>query len=395
MRLNVLHLTDSWGPGGAETVYADLATGLDEARFSSVAGLPRATGWLHDEVCRRGLAPLVFPTSGSFDTGHVARLVRAIRQLRVDVVQAHTFGTIVYASVAGRLTGTPVVSTLHGRVDLALDARHRGIKWQLIRLGSSRVVCVSQALHSELSRSRFAPPPGRLAVIRNGVDVSTFRPGHDAARRQELGAGSDVVLIGAVGNVRRVKGYEVLLDAAALLVERGEKFRVAILGQIDNDAYPELEARRRALGLEEAVCFAGFRTDVPELLRAFDVYVLTSHSEGFPLSTIQAMASGLPTVATRCGGPEEMLSDGSTGWLVERNSPAAVAEALQRLIRDPEMRSRMGRRARDEAVERYSTSVMIEQYERLYETLAGATSSPRTAQEALAPVERAKEAVGQ
>jgi len=371
----VLHLTDSWGPGGAETVFADVANGLDTERFQSFAGLPRASDWLHDEMVRRGMTPRIFPTAGAVDVRHVVRLSRAIRELRIDVVQAHTFGTSVYASLAGAVTRVPTVCTLHGRVDLALSDRFRKTKWAIIRLGATRVIAVSTALREELLQSAPAFPADRVDVIYNGVDTTVFHPGYDADRRAELGVGPGEILVGAVGNVRPVKGYEVLLEAAAALAGRGLRCKFAIIGQTNNAAYEQLRARSTALGLDDVVRFAGFRRDVPELYRSFDIYVITSHSEGFPLSTIQALSSGLPVVATRCGGPEEMVVDGVNGWLVERGSGTAVADGIERLVQDPVSRDHMGAAARETALNRFSTSEMIRQYEELYEAITPGASA--------------------
>jgi glycosyltransferase involved in cell wall biosynthesis len=376
----ILHLTDSWGPGGAETVFTDLAAKLAPASFESVVGVPRATGWLYEELGRRGIIPLVFPSSGALDLRHVARLVRVIRQRRIDVVQAHCFGTSVYASAAGLLTRIPVVGTLHGRVDIAAGERHRDLKWRLVRRGAARVVCVSQSLRRELVSATPFLDPARIPVIYNGVDVETFFPGASEEKRREIGVRPGRVLIGAVGNVRHVKGYEVLVDAVGTLVRLGLDADVVIIGKGGNEFERDLIQQAEASGVRDRLHFLGFRSDVAELYRALDIYVLTSHSEGFPLSTIQALASGLPVVATRCGGPEEMVDDGVDGFLVERGSGTAVADGLARLIADPALRRRLGSRAREKAVSRFSTAAMVSGYEALYSSLvpkpADAISEP-------------------
>jgi glycosyltransferase involved in cell wall biosynthesis len=146
------------------------------------------------------------------------------------------------------------------------------------------------------------------------------------------------------------------------------------VGQVDNPLHDELLRRRNELGLSEVVSFAGFRTDVADLYRAFDVYVLTSHSEGFPLSMIQAMASGLPVVATRCGGPEEMVEHGVNGLLTALGSGDAAADALDLLIHDSAMRSRMGNCSRDLAVTRFSTAAMVSAYQEMYQQLVAPPS---------------------
>lgn len=364
----VLHLIDSWGAGGAETVFADLVAGLDPARFHSLAAVSRPTGWLHDELRRRGAEPVILPPGGAFDFRHLAHVAGLIRRERVDLVQTHTFGTSVYAATAGFLCRIPVVATLHGFVDLARDDARRAIKLRALSTGTRRIVCVSHSLRRALLEESPLRPE-HVAVIFNGVDAARFHPGRNQALRRELGVADDELLVGAVGNVRRAKGYEILLEATALLARDGVRCRIVIAGIADGPLFAELEARRAALGLGSMVRFIGFRDDVDEFYRALDIYVLTSHSEGFSLSTVQALASGLPVVATRCGGPEEIVTDGVDGVLTPPGSPREIAAAIATLANDPARRSRLAGAARGAADSRFSTGAMLGAYQNLYEEL--------------------------
>lgn len=367
--IRVLHLTDSWGPGGAETIFACLASGIGAPQFESLSGVPRASGWLYDTLRERGIEPIILPNSGPFDLAHLGRVVRTIQRCRIDLIQAHTIGTGVYAAVAGFISRIPVVCTLHGRIDLALDDRYRAAKFRILSTSGAILVPVSQSLRAELL-STTPVTEDHAPVIYNGVDVERFRPGRNSRLRSELAIGDHEIVIGAVGNVRPVKGYEVLLDAAARLKDRGHSFRIVIVGQTIGEPFAEIERRRAELGLTDKVLFAGFSDRPEDFYRLFDIYVLTSHSEGFPLSTLQALAAGLPIVATRCGGPEEMLSDGNTGLLAEKGSGRDVADKLEMLIANETLRRQMGAAARDQAEKSYSTDVMLREYSRLYQNLA-------------------------
>lgn len=367
----ILHVIDSWGAGGAETVFTDLASGLDPARFESFAAVPRASEWVYEELRRRGLKPAILPSGGAFDLKHLVRLTRLIRQLRIDLVQAHTFGTTVYASAAGRLRGIPVVGTFHGFIDVAHGDPRRALKFRALAAGASRIVCVSASLRRELLAASPITPDHAL-VIFNGVDTDRFYPGRDEELRAELGIEPDELLVGAVGNVRRAKGYEVLLEAAGLLRRAGTKCRIVVAGLTGGTLFPELERRHAELGLGNAVRFIGFREDAERLYRALDVYLLTSHSEGFSLSTVQALASGLPVVATRCGGPEEIITDGADGLLTTPGSASEIANAIQSLAADGALRSRLSTAARTAAVSRFSTATMLGRYEQLYDELTPA-----------------------
>ena len=376
----VLHTIDTTGPGGAETVYVDLVARLDPARFTSVttspvphAGITRPgvseRGWLHDALRRHGHQPLALTTRSTIDWRYVARLVRLVRQHRAEVIHAHLLTSSVYAGIAGRLCGVPVIATFHGESDAQRGDPRRAAKLRAVGLGASRVVFVSEYLRRSLLAD--APiPASKTTVIYNGIDVGAFAPGLDRAARAELGVPDDAFLVGAVGNVRTAKAYEVLLRAIAQLAARAPHVHAAIVGDLEDAETARLLALRAELGLEHRVRFLGFRSDVPRLLRAFDAYALTSSSEGFSIALVQAMAAGRPVVATRSGGPVEILDHGRTGVLVGCNAPAEVAAALQGFIDAPEAAAALGQAARTAAAERFSVDATVRTYESLYESLA-------------------------
>jgi len=208
-----------------------------------------------------------------------------------------------------------------------------------------------------------------MSVIHNGIDTAHFRPGTDTSLRRQLGIAEDELLIGAVGNVRISKAYDVLLRAAALLVQRGVPFRVVIIGQTSGQPglFEELSRLCVDLGLESHVTFAGLRNDIADVMRNFDVYVLSSRAEGFSLTTVEAMATGLAVVATRSGGPEEIVEDGVTGLLVTSDSPEALADGLQSVAQTQQTRRDLGGAARQSVENRFSVSAMVAQYEIVYD----------------------------
>jgi glycosyltransferase involved in cell wall biosynthesis len=181
------------------------------------------------------------------------------------------------------------------------------------------------------------------------------------------------ILIGAVGNVRPSKDYHNLLKAVAILRSRVCEFRVVIIGQTTGagELYDSLLKLQQALGLTDCVHFAGFREDIPDVMRGLDMYVSSSKAEGFSLTIVQAMASALPVVATRCGGPEEIIEDRITGTLVEAESPDALAAALSAGIADLSARRAMGERARLSAVRRFAVEGMVARYADVYRGLLG------------------------
>ncbi len=371
---NVLHLINTGGPGGAETVYVEIVRRLDPGRWHSVAVVPNRE-WMYEQLAAMDAEVVLTRSRLRFDRDYLRSLVRLVRERRIDLIHSHLLGPSVTAGLLGVFLRLPVVATIHGHSDLSPGERYRRIKFWAIRHGVARVVFVSEPLRQEFL-DRIPLDPHRTAVVPNGIDPELYSPGRDESARAELRIAPDEFVVGAVGNLRHAKGYDVLLRAAALLKQRAPGFRFVVVGQATSpffrDVFEELSALRAQLGLERDVLFTDFREDVPRLLRAFDLFAITSHTEGFSLSTVQAMACGLPVVATRCGGPEQILEQGRLGVLVDVNSPEQVADAIERLRQDVAGRARLGAAARQSALERFTVEAQVRAYEGIYEEcLAG------------------------
>jgi glycosyltransferase involved in cell wall biosynthesis len=360
----VLHLMETSGPGGAETVALELMRRLNGARWRSLA-VVYDEGWLTARLAEERIPYVVLPERGAFDLRYLQRLVSIVRAHGVDLIHAHLFGATIRAGLAGALSRAAAIGTLHGDVDLAADERFRTLKRTIVRRGVRRLTFVSESLRRQFL-DRLAFPDEMCVVIPNGIDVSRYaEPRRDAARR-ELNLPTHTFVVGAVGNLNAAKGYDVLLRAAAILRSRGDDWRFVVVGDDGHGRQHHLFELRAALGLENHVTFTGFRSDVPALLSAFDAYVLTSRSEGFSLAVVEAMAAGLPVVATRCGGPEQIIDDGRTGLLVENGSPEAVADALEALRADAPRREALASAARSAVRERFDIDATMARYEQLY-----------------------------
>lgn len=370
--IRVLHVIDTGGPGGAETVFLQTATRLDPARFQSTA-IVGGMGWLAKQFRERGEPPHVLPAKGSFNVRYLSRLLRLARLHRSDVIAAHLYGSSVYASLAGTLLSIPVVSVLHGHSDVPDVERFSSLKAAIIRRGSRRVVFVSERLQDHL-RSRFRLTDAQCAVIPNGVDTHVFGPSRDRSLRAELGLSDDTALLGAIGNVRRPKAYDVLLRVARTLIDRSQRFHLVIAGDCANDLGRQLQQLSTELGVERHVTFLGLRPDVSRILNNLDVFVLSSHTEGFSIACVEAMACGIPVVATRSGGPEQIL-EGDTGILVPTGNPESLALAVERIISSKELAATLTARGMKRVHEQYSLSTMLSRYEALLERVA--QGSPR------------------
>ena len=370
--ISALHIIDTAGPGGAETVFLQTATRLDPTRFQPTAVIGGA-GWLAKQLQESGLSPHIVSAKGSFNFRYLSKLVRLARQHRSDVIVAHLYGSSVYASLAGALLSIPVVSILHGQSDVSDTERFSSAKAAIVRRGSRKVIFVSERLRGDL-QMRLRLTATQCAVIANGVDTEGFRPGRDRSLRAELGLSDDIALIGAIGNVRQPKAYDVLLRAARALLDRSRRFHLVIAGDCSNALGRQLQQLSKDLGLERNVSFLGLRPDVSRILNNLDVFVLSSDTEGFSIACIEAMACGVPVVATRSGGPEQIL-EGEAGLLVPTADPAALALAVAEVLSSKGLADGLTAKAMKRVHERYSLTAMLSRYEALLEEVT--QHSPR------------------
>lgn len=361
----VLHLIETGGPGGAESVFATLVSQPQSDGGAALGAVPY-DGWLAQTLRDRGQQPSIVPNSGSFDWTYLKRIATLIREHRINVVCAHLFGAAVYGALLSAYLRLPLISVLHGVSDFGSNQRFAGLKSWLVRSRSRSVVFVSESLRSTLA-PKLQVAVESTAVIYNGVDTSRLTPARSNELRRRLGLPDHAILIGSVGNIRPAKGYDVLLKAAKILCAQNPQVHFVIAGQPQQPLQAALERERDEYGLGSRVHFIGMQHDVAGFLHGVDAYLLSSTSEGFSIACVEAMACGLPIVATRCGGPEEILADGATGLLVANRDPEAISDALKRVLADPALRATLGSNARQAAIERFSVERMLDSYQALFQ----------------------------
>ena len=375
----VLHVIGSMQTGGAERVVAEYAKWHDRSRYEPEVCCVLSSGAFADSVAVSGVPVHVLGRNSRFDLRAIVTLARIIRRGRFEVVHNHNFAALTVglpASILGRARA--VVRTEHNVVRTRGRARYYLSRAAALREDAQ--IAVSAAVkraHTECGRI----PRARFVTIMNGIDEERLVPGADrAAVRRELGLPDDAVVCLNIGSLTEQKNRRTLLDATARLSDI-ETLRVLVVGS--GPEKEELEARAGELGLSGRVLFLGERLDVPDLLAASDIFVLSSDWEGLPITVLEAMASGVPCVATAVGGVPEVLTDGVSGLTVEPGDPGALADGIRTLTRDPELRARMAGAARDEFERRFRAEQMVRQTEALYEmALAGRS--------ALAPAGRIK-----
>lgn len=361
---HVMHVVYSLQPGGMELGVVKLVNGLNRAAVRSSICSTTPDGALKSLVAN-DVAVLELRRRQGNDPRLVWNLYQVFRRERPDIVHTHAWGTLLEGLVAARLARVPIV--VHGEHG-TLQLKHRQrVAQRIAWKAADRMLSVSSRLAERISHDTGLPL-ARMTVIRNGVDLNRFQRVDRADARARLGFADDELVAIAVGRLVPVKDHLTLLEATALARRSGRPFTLAIAG--DGPLRSTLEERARALGLDAAVRFLGHRGDVETVLAAADLFVLSSVSEGLSNTILEAMATGLPVVATRVGGADEMVEDGVTGVLVPASSPSEMAAALTAVFGDADARRTMGIRGRARAKTEFSLETMVRRYESLYVELA-------------------------
>lgn len=296
----------------------------------------------------------------------VFRFWRLARHVRPDVLHAYLQMTNFIGALVGHAAKVKKVITSRRALGTHQD-RHPYRKWldKVANVLSDRVTVNSNAVRQDtIFRDGIAPE--KLVLIRNGLDVSRFSEqegGRDAVRGN-LRLGGDEFGIINVGNLIPYKGHADLINALPKVLEKMGNVRLFLVGE-DRGIQADLERLASSLSLSDRVHFLGQRNDVPSLLMAMDIYVMASHEEGSSNALLEAMAAGLPIIATDVGGNREALDDGQAGMLVPPHDPDALSLAIRKLLDDDVLRSQVAAKAKA-CAQAYSIPEMVEAHIRLY-----------------------------
>jgi glycosyltransferase involved in cell wall biosynthesis len=355
--------------GGAERCLAELATRLDRQRFAPRVYVlaphpPEAKAALAERLVQAGV-PLVFcGGQGVADVPRtIGRLAGALRADRIELLQCFLFHANVLGAIAAGRAG---VARLCWGVRVA-EPQRRWRDWAARRLVGrvDRHVCVSRDVAAFWVR-RMRIPPERATVIPNGVDLSRTRPA--PLNLATLGLPADARVLACVGRIDAQKNTAWLVELAPQLLAGLPGRHLLLVGQ--GPLLPSLRARAERLGVADRVHFAGWRPDVPAILAASEMLLLPSRWEGMPNVVLEAMAAGLPVVATAAEGVRELLGPEAGCQIVPHGDAAAFVQAVSRLARDAALRAELGKQNQRRAAEHFSLEAMVRRYEALFEELA-------------------------
>ena len=370
-KIKLLQILTNFHIGGTERQVANLALGIDSSHFD----LHLACLWHSGELLAE-LEALRAPRP-EFRIGRLYspktlwqgfRLARYVRRNLIQIVHSFGFYPNVFTVPVARLAGASiVVASIRDTGDLLTPMQRRLEK--IVCRWADCVLVNAEAIRRNLIEQGYDPT--NIVVIRNGITPpkSAGRE-RGAVLRQELGLPPAARLVAVFSRLNRMKGVEYFLDAARIVAGSYPDVRFLVAG--DGGSKQELEELAARLGLGERIVFAGFRSDVPDLLSEVSISVLPSLSEGTSNTLLESMAAGIPVIATRVGGNPEVVEDGVSGLLVPPRDSAALAAATVRLLEDGALALRVGQAGRQRVADLFSIDGSVHATERLYERLVEA-----------------------
>lgn len=360
-KVKVLHLMQGLEVGGLEYMVVNLIKGLDSRRFVSSVCCFDTLGSLADDL--KGVDVKLLKRRAGIDYSYPFRLASLIRKEKAGILHLHNPTAFFYGALAGALSGVPrVVYTEHAR-DVRPNMKIR-VADRLLACFTDRVVAVAGHVKKNLVEYGWFNP-SKVSIIYNGIDSRRFPAVYDGARaREALGIDPSAPVVGIVARLDPIKDHRCLLRAMIHVKEAFPGVMLLVIG--DGPLREELASLAREAGLEKNVKFLGTRADVNSLLQCLDVFVLSSVSEGLPLTVLEAMASAKAIVATRVGGIPEAVEDGVEGLLVQPGDDKALSAAIEDLLADRARAAKIGKSARKKFEKSFSLEMMIKKYEEVY-----------------------------
>ena len=377
MPIRIMHVVDTLGKGGLENSLVNLIERLDPNHFEHTVCAIRGLGANAGRLPRERVRVMCLAKKDTDSAIQVAKLARTIRDIRPDVVHSRNWGAIEAVPAGRWARGCGLIHSEHG-LDSNTPAKEPKRRTWFRRLAfelADRVLTVSYQLR-DVHAARTGFPARKISVIHNGVDSQKFRSDAEtrARVRQELGLSDDEFCIGCVGNLFPVKDHMTLLHAAAGLAASSNAWRLLMIGEGPERTRLEDFVNGHA-EWKSRVRFLGSSHRVTELLNAMDVYVLPSLMEGISNSLLEAMATGLPVIATHTGGNPEVVVDGESGLLFPVGDARRLTDQLLALGERKDQRAQLGQQALRRVREEFSLDAMVRNYEQLYESVTPAVAS--------------------
>lgn len=370
----ILHFIESGGLYGAERVILNLSREMAQNSelvpvVGCIVSAPAEQSDLYDAAVTEGIEAVKLVIPNSRFPAVMPRIARELKRLNVGLIHSHGYKPSVYGFLIKILSGIPVMATCHLWFEMdkgPLKTRILiGLEKRLYRW-FPRVVAVSDDIRRVLTGNGV--PENKVIVVENGVSIEPVStPEQSAMLRQSLGIGAEDFCVLNAGRLTRQKGQWTLIEAAAILKRRQVHIKVLIAGEgrLKDSLAEQIEQHQ----LQDRVKLLGFRRDIPELLAMSDAFALPSLDEGMPMILLESTARGVPSVVTAVGDIPKLIQANETGLVIAKEDPEALADAIESLLADKELRERLAKNARIRMQAMYSSRSMHQKYHEIYQNL--------------------------
>lgn len=363
-KTRVLQVVEGLNLGGAETKLLELIAHMDRDRFETTVCSLGLGDRIREAVEAMDVSFVTLARRSRFDLGMVFRIADLIREKQIDVVMTTLFYADVVGALAGRLARAKAIFSWETISAPEWLLKRRLWTYRFAIRYCERVVSVSDATAKWLIEKRGVPSD-KVMVIPYGVNLEKYKQNPNPELKAQLQLPPDALVVGVVARLHPQKGHRYLIEAAGRIVKQVPNVKFVLVG--DGELRGELENMVATKGLSDTFLFLGFRNDVNELLRTFDLFVLPSLYEGLPNVILEAMATGLPVVATAVDGSPELILDDVTGFLVPPKEIDALGDKICYLLKNPELAREFGRRGRQRVEEHFSLEQQVKSFQNLYE----------------------------
>lgn len=369
-KIYIMHVVHGFGLGGMENGIVNLINGMDSNIFDFSICCLSKSGEAAKRIKRNDVEIFELHKKDGHDFFLWGKLSRLFQKEKVQIVHTHNWGTLFDGVIGAKIARVPIiVHSEHGLwyEDILHIKKRKLLTQKLIFNFIDQITTVCKDLERTLIKLTGIKEE-KVICIPNGVKLQRFDVEIDkGSKRREIGIQENDIVVGIIGSLDPIKDHKTFLYAGVEIIKEFPNAKFLIIG--DGSLKEELLSLSEKIGLGKRVLFLGQRDDIPEILKIMDVFISSSLREGMSNTILEAMAVGLPVIATKVGGTPEIVVDGKTGFLVCPANPKELAEGIIKVLKNPQQAKNMGKAGQEKVRENFSLNKMIKSYENLYKGL--------------------------
>jgi len=365
LKKKVVHVTFDMRIGGAEQVIFNLIENTDTLKYEvSILCLDHSVGPFGVQLQRKGYKIKTLTRKPGFDFFLINKIRRFITRHNIDVLHCHQYTPYAYGVLGAAFSKCKIIFTEHGRFYPDQRKIKRVFVNPFLNLLTDYVTAISSATRDALAEFENFPRD-KIKIVYNGIDDSRFLGTQESNLKKSLGIGQNAYILGTVARLDEIKNQPMMIRALKMIQQSYPETYLIIVGDGPEREY--LEALASQLQLASHIVFTGFREDAHLFYKIMDVFLLTSFSEGTAMTLLEAMAAGLPCIATKVGGNPEIVKDCETGYIISSGDEQKLAEKICALLKDEGLRTKMGQAGRKRLEENFTVYKMVKSYEAMYD----------------------------